>query len=114
MAPGEYKVKAEAFVFQDTSPFDNDLTLKQPVILVAPGGQFPGGAADGRKRDGDRYEIQVGARRAGGRGCPGRARDPGQRFFLRRRFFRFLRKSPCYNVPGWDIDVLCGHKRCVR
>jgi len=47
MAPGEYKIKAEAFVFYDISPFDNELTLEEPVILVAPGEQFPGGASAG-------------------------------------------------------------------
>jgi len=47
MAPGEYKIKAEVFVFNDTSPFDNDLTVTEPVILVAPGGQFPEGAPAG-------------------------------------------------------------------
>lgn len=47
MAPGNYKIKAEAFVFQDISPFDNELTLTEPVILVAPDEQFPGGASAG-------------------------------------------------------------------
>ena len=47
MAPGEYKVKVEAFVFRDISPFDNELALKQPVVLVAPGGVFPGGTQAG-------------------------------------------------------------------
>ncbi|MEW6719890.1 MAG: hypothetical protein AB1346_05535 [Thermodesulfobacteriota bacterium] len=47
MAPGEYRIKAEAFVFEDTSPFDNELTLGQSVILAAPGGAFPGGAPAG-------------------------------------------------------------------
>ena len=47
MAPGEYKVKVEAFVFHDISPFDNELALKQPVVLAAPGGEFPGGMQAG-------------------------------------------------------------------
>ena len=47
MAPGEYKVKAEVFVFHDASPFDNELTLSEPVILVAPGERFPAGAPAG-------------------------------------------------------------------
>lgn len=47
MAPGSYKVKVEAFVFQDTDPFDNEMTLGQPVVLVGPGGKFPGGEAAG-------------------------------------------------------------------
>jgi hypothetical protein len=46
-APGEYKIKAEVFVFEDTSPFDNELTAKQTVILAAPGGGFPGGETAG-------------------------------------------------------------------
>ncbi len=47
LAPGEYKIKAQAFVFEDTSPFDNELTAKQPVVLVAPGSGFPGGQTAG-------------------------------------------------------------------
>ena len=47
MAPGEYTIKTDVFVFNDTSPFDNDMTLREPVILVAPGGEFPGGAEAG-------------------------------------------------------------------
>jgi len=46
-APGEYKIKAEVFVFEDASPFDNELTAKQSVILAAPGGGFPGGETAG-------------------------------------------------------------------
>ena len=44
---GEYKIRAEAFVWVDTSPFDNDLTVQQPVVLAPPGGAFPGGEAAG-------------------------------------------------------------------
>ncbi len=47
MAPGEYKIKVEAFVFNDTYSFDNDFTVKEPVILAAPGSGFPGGAPAG-------------------------------------------------------------------
>jgi hypothetical protein len=47
MAPGEYRVKVEAYVPEDNSPFDNDLAAPQPVILVAPGEGFPGGAQQG-------------------------------------------------------------------
>lgn len=47
MAPGSYNVKVEAFVFQDSDPFDNEMTLKQPVILVEPGGKLPGGEPGG-------------------------------------------------------------------
>ena len=47
VSPGEYKIRAEAFVQADTSPFDNDLEMKQPVILVSPGAAFPGGETAG-------------------------------------------------------------------
>jgi hypothetical protein len=47
LAPGEYKIRATAFVSEDSSPFDNDLDVKQPVVLVAPGGGFPGGEKAG-------------------------------------------------------------------
>lgn len=47
MAPGEYRIKVEAFVFSDISPFDNELVLAQPVILAEPGGGFPGGQQAG-------------------------------------------------------------------
>ena len=47
VSPGEYKIRAEAFVWTDTSPFDNDLEMKQPVILVSPGEAFPGGETAG-------------------------------------------------------------------
>ena len=46
-APGEYRIRGEAFVWQDTSPFDNRLDVSQPVFLAPPGGTFPGGAAAG-------------------------------------------------------------------
>ena len=47
VSPGEYKIRAEAFVCTDTSPFDNDLEMKQSVILVSPGEAFPGGETAG-------------------------------------------------------------------
>jgi hypothetical protein len=40
---GEYRIKTQAFVWEDASPFDNELSVPQPVILVAPGAYFPGG-----------------------------------------------------------------------
>ena len=46
-SPGEYRIRAEAFVWTDTSPFDNALEMKQPVILVSPGEAFPGGKTAG-------------------------------------------------------------------
>jgi hypothetical protein len=45
--PGEYKIRGEAYVREDTSPFDNLLEVTQPVVLLTPGGTFPGGAAAG-------------------------------------------------------------------
>jgi hypothetical protein len=47
VSPGEYKIRAEAFVRPDSSPFDNDLEMKQSVILVSPGEAFPGGETAG-------------------------------------------------------------------
>lgn len=44
---GEYRMKAQAFVWEDTSAFDNELSVPQPVILVAPGAAFPGGDTAG-------------------------------------------------------------------
>jgi len=45
--PGEYRIRGEAFVWNDASPFDNDLAVPQPLILLPPGMPFPGGAKDG-------------------------------------------------------------------
>jgi hypothetical protein len=45
--PGEYRIGAQAFLFEDTSPFDNRLDVKQPVRIVPAGGGFPGGEAAG-------------------------------------------------------------------
>jgi hypothetical protein len=45
--PGEYKIGAQAFVWEDTSPFDNRLNVKQPVLIVPAGGGFPGGLEAG-------------------------------------------------------------------
>jgi len=45
--PGEYRIKGQAFVYEDSSPFNNELKVAQPVILVAPGGEFPGGQKAG-------------------------------------------------------------------
>lgn len=46
-APGEYRIRAEAFVWEDASYFDNDMTVKEPVTLVAAGAAFPGGGESG-------------------------------------------------------------------
>jgi len=47
MKPGEYKIKGTAFVYEDSSPFNNELKVAQPVVLVAPGASFPGGEQAG-------------------------------------------------------------------
>jgi hypothetical protein len=45
--PGEYRIGAQAFVWEDTSPFDNRLDVRQPVVVAPVGGGFPGGEAAG-------------------------------------------------------------------
>ena len=45
--PGEYRIGAEAFVWEDTSIFDNRLDVTQPVRIAPAGGGFPGGEAAG-------------------------------------------------------------------
>ncbi len=47
LAPGAYKIRADAFVHEDIDSFDNEFTVKQPVLLAAPGGEFPGGEKAG-------------------------------------------------------------------
>lgn len=47
LSPGEYRLRAEAFVWEDSSPFDNFLEVKQAVLLAAPGTPFPDGAKSG-------------------------------------------------------------------
>lgn len=45
--PGEYRIGAQAFVWEDTSPFDNRLDVTQPVLIAPAGGGFPGGESAG-------------------------------------------------------------------
>jgi hypothetical protein len=45
--PGEYRIGAQVFLWEDTSPFDNRLDVTQPVVVAPPGGGFPGGEAAG-------------------------------------------------------------------
>jgi hypothetical protein len=45
--PGEYRIGAQAFVWEDASPSDNRLDVTQPVVVASPGGGFPGGEAAG-------------------------------------------------------------------
>jgi hypothetical protein len=46
-APGEYKIKADYYFLRDSSPFDNEMTASQPLILVPAGAPFPEGKAGG-------------------------------------------------------------------
>jgi hypothetical protein len=43
LPPGKYRIRGEVFLWRDATPFNNFLSLKEPVILLAPGGTFPGG-----------------------------------------------------------------------
>jgi hypothetical protein len=43
LPPGKYRIKGEVFLWRDATPYDNYLSLKEPVILLAPGAAFPGG-----------------------------------------------------------------------
>jgi hypothetical protein len=45
--PGEYRIGAQAFLWEDTSPFDNRLDVTQPLVIAPTGGGFPGGEAAG-------------------------------------------------------------------
>ena len=47
VSPGEYRIGARAFIWEDTSPFDNQLDVAQPVRIAPVGGGFPGGEAAG-------------------------------------------------------------------
>ena len=45
--PGEYRIGAQAFVWEDTSPFDNRLDVTQPVVIAPASGGFSGGQEAG-------------------------------------------------------------------
>jgi len=45
--PGEYRIRGEVFLWPDATPYDNFLALKDPVILLAPGAEFPQGQGAG-------------------------------------------------------------------
>jgi hypothetical protein len=47
VSPGKYRIGARAFVWEDSSPFDNELEVKQPVVIAPTGGGFPGGEPAG-------------------------------------------------------------------
>ena len=46
-SPGEYRIKADYFFLRDSSPFDNEMTVTQPLILVPEGAPFPEGKPAG-------------------------------------------------------------------
>jgi hypothetical protein len=65
--PGQYNIKGEAYLWQDDSPFDNSLTVKQPLILAAPGAAFPDGRTAGgsaTERDDDAGPATIGGAHA--------------------------------------------------
>ena len=43
LPPGEYRIRGEVFLWLDVTPYDNFLVVKEPVILLAPGAEFPKG-----------------------------------------------------------------------
>ena len=45
--PGEYRIRGEVFLWPDATPYDNFLVVKEPVILLAPGAEFPKGQGSG-------------------------------------------------------------------
>jgi hypothetical protein len=45
--PGEYRIKGEAHVWEDASPFDNFLRVKEPLVLLPAGVALPAGKEDG-------------------------------------------------------------------
>jgi hypothetical protein len=46
-APGEYRIEADFSFVRDPTPFNNQVTLQQPLVLVAPGAPFPDGQPAG-------------------------------------------------------------------
>lgn len=46
-APGEYKIRADFFVWEDSSPFDNEMTVGKPLLLLPKGAPFPDGLPPG-------------------------------------------------------------------
>jgi len=47
VAPGEYKIMADYFMNEDSSQFDNQMTVTQPLVLVPSGTPFPEGKSAG-------------------------------------------------------------------
>jgi len=70
VSPGEYRIRAEVFVWGDSSPSDNFLEVKQVVLLSAPGAPFPDGAASGGSATETDPRVESRSLREGG-GSPG-------------------------------------------
>ena len=47
VSPGKYTIRGEVFLWLDVTPYDNFLVVKEPVILLAPGAEFPDGQGAG-------------------------------------------------------------------
>ena len=45
--PGEYRIRGEVFLWHDSTPYDNFLVVRDPVILLTPGAKYPGGLEAG-------------------------------------------------------------------
>jgi len=45
--PGKYRIRGDVFLWLDATPYDNFLALKEPVILLTPGAEFPEGQGAG-------------------------------------------------------------------
>jgi len=45
--PGEYRIRGDAFVWDDDSPFDNFLDVKDPLVLLPVGAAMPAGMENG-------------------------------------------------------------------
>jgi hypothetical protein len=46
-SPGEYRIEGEAFVWEDVSPFNNSLKVKDPLVLLPAGAALPAGKEKG-------------------------------------------------------------------
>ena len=47
VAPGEYRIRAEVPLRLDTTPYDNFLDVKEPLVLFPAGAAFPAGEEQG-------------------------------------------------------------------
>jgi hypothetical protein len=72
VSPGEYRIRADVFVWGDSSPSDNFLEVKQAVLLSAPGATFPDGATSGGSATETDPRFVHGTHRDGGE-SPGEA-----------------------------------------